>query len=117
MIINRMPDAEARHHEENVLGMMLLDKRQIAAAILQVPIGAFRFRENIVLYGAIMAIHKRGADVNLVTLGNYLTARNELALVGGTERIQSLMSKIIEKATAQRNAKGMMHGTPRGRIL
>jgi len=100
MIRQTIPEAEAQHHEKMVLGSMLLDNAQVPKVVKTMTGAWFRVVKHRFIFEAIQSLHRRYAQVNLISVGNILADRKQLNICGGVAYLTQLTAYVTKAAKA-----------------
>ncbi len=93
---NAMPKVMPHHKEaeQSILGAMLIDAECVTTVFEALKEDDFYLEANRLIYGAMQALFNRDMPVDLVTVSEELTQREELSAVGGMEYLAYLASTL-----------------------
>ncbi len=92
-VLDRIPP-QSLEAEQAALGAMLLEQEAISRAVELLSAEDFYREAHRTIYHGIIDLFNRSEPVDLITLGEWLRARNELDAVGGTLYLTTIMSQV-----------------------
>jgi replicative DNA helicase len=90
--------------EEGVFGCILLDREVLGEVIPLLTAEDFYRDAHQVIYRAVCELHDLGRTVDLITLADELTRREEIETIGGEEFLAKLVRNVRHAADAKRYA-------------
>ncbi len=103
--INEKIPPQAIEAEQAILGAMLLDKEVIHKAIEVIYEDAFYKETHSKIYSAIVELYDRNEAVDMITLAEELSKRNQLEYVGGRSYLADLASCVATSANIEHHCK------------
>lgn len=100
----RMPP-QAVDVEQAVLGAMLLDREAIGRAIEVIDETCFYKPAHAKVFSAMVSLYDRNEPVDLITLAEELSKRNQLEEVGGRAELLDLAGNIATSANIEYHSK------------
>lgn len=90
-MLERIPP-QSLEAEQAALGALLIDSRTLVMASTTLRMDDLYREAHRTIYRGILDLYQRREPVDLITLGEWLKARDELDAVGGTFYLQTIMS-------------------------
>ncbi len=91
--------------EQSVLGAVLLDNHCLPDIAATLQPGDFYRENHKIIYRALLELHRKNVEADIITLPNQLRAANELEKVGGVTYVATLANLVPTAANAVQYAK------------
>lgn len=91
--------------EEAVLGAVLIESNALAAVIDFLKPQHFYTEANLIIYQAVVDLHKAKASIDMRTIVAHLTRVGKLELIGGAFKIAEMTSKVSSAANIEYHAR------------
>lgn len=92
--VGKLPP-QAPSMEEAVLGAIMLEKKAINEVADILTVDSFYVDAHARIYGACIALNKRGNPIDILTVVNELKSRAELEIVGGAYYVSTLTNRVV----------------------
>ncbi|OPZ85054.1 MAG: Replicative DNA helicase [bacterium ADurb.Bin429] len=92
-VLDKIPP-QSLEAEQAALGAMMLEQEAISRAVELLREEDFYREAHRTIFRGILELFGRNEPVDLITLGEWLRARNELETVGGTLYLTTIMSQV-----------------------
>ncbi len=91
--------------EQSVLGSILLDNNALLRVLENVTPEDFYKREHRIIFSAMLELFQRGQPIDLITVSDLLSQREEIEAIGGTEYLMELTETVPSSAHAPHYAR------------
>ena len=100
LLADRLPPQNIEA-EQGVLGSILLDNDVLHDVVPLLKVEDFYRDTHQVLYRAIRELYDLGKPIDMISLGDELSRRDQLKAIGGTETLAEILSSVPHAANAQ----------------
>lgn len=97
--------AQAPETEQAVLGAAMLEEHGLSAFLRILVPSSFHFSAHTKIAAAIVALHRAGSSVDILTVTEELKRRGELDEVGGPFYVSQLTNKVASSANVEHHAR------------
>lgn len=103
--------------EKSLLGAVLIDEETLADVSEHVSAKDFYDKRHATVYGAMIRLYERHRPVDLLTLTDELTKKDELDMIGGTAYLTELTNYVPTAAHAEAYAEMVAQKAVRRRLI
>lgn len=112
---NTMP--HSKEAEQSVLGAMLIDSNSVTYAFEHLSEKDFYIEANKKIFSSMLSLFNRNAPIDLVTVSDELTSKDNLDVVGGIQYLSYLASTLPTTANLAQHIDILTEKTLRRRLI
>lgn len=103
--------------EQSILGAMLIDADCVTLVFGDMPVNDFYIEANRLIFDVMQSLYNRSMPIDLVTVSEELTLREQLAAVGGVEYLAYLASTLPTTANVRHYIEIVQEAALRRRLI